>query len=222
MLKRIYKKELIDDFSIVDDKIISALNELRVINKYLGGISTTKNGIKKLFAGDKKLKTVLDAGAGSSDILYGLKEKYNLKIFSADINPGICRHLAKNSGEKLVINADLYSPPVKHEKFDFVHASLFFHHFSEEEIVCLLKSFLFISKKGIIINDLHRSVFAFISIKVLTRLFSKSLMVKNDAPLSVRRGFKKKELIELMKTAGVNHYKIYWNWAFRWLIIIYK
>jgi hypothetical protein len=43
--------------------------------------------------------------------------------------------------------------------------------------------------------------------------------VKNDAPLSVLRGFKKREWRLLFRHAGIDHYELKWNWAFRWLII---
>jgi hypothetical protein len=73
---------------------------------------------------------------------------------------------------------------------------------------------------GFFINDLHRHAFAYYSIRALTRLFSKSYLVKNDAPLSVLRGFKKKEFISLLNQAGIPNYTIRWRWAFRWLIIV--
>ena len=59
----------------------------------------------------------------------------------------------------------------------------------EDEIKKIIKSSLSIAEKGMIINDLRRSVWALIGIKTLIYLFSKSTMVKNDAPLSVKRGF---------------------------------
>ena len=55
---------------------------------------------------------------------------------------------------------------------------------------------------------------------ILTRLFSRSYLVKHDAPLSVLRGFKKKELEELLNKAGILNYTIHWKWAFRWLVIV--
>ena len=54
------------------------------------------------------------------------------------------------------------------------------------------------AKHGFFINDLHRHPLAYHSIRILTSLFSKSYLVKNDAPLSVLRGFKKKELEDLL------------------------
>ena len=73
---------------------------------------------------------------------------------------------------------------------------------------------------GFFINDLHRHPFAYYSIRILTSLFSKSYLVKNDAPLSVLRGFKKKELSALLDKAGISNYTIQWKWAFRWLVIV--
>ena len=82
------------------------------------------------------------------------------------------------------------------------------------------------SAVGFFINDLHRHPFAYYSIKWLTKLFSKSYLVKNDAPLSVLRGFKKKEL-EMFnfqcsppdRRAGILNARLKWKWAFRWLLI---
>ena len=75
------------------------------------------------------------------------------------------------------------------------------------------------SKIGFFINDLHRHMLAYFSIKMLTALFSKSYLVKNDAPLSVRRGFRKNEIKFYLSAAGNAAYSIEWKWAFRWLII---
>ena len=51
-------------------------------------------------------------------------------------------------------------------------------------------------------------------------------MVKNDAPLSVLRGFSKAELDTLMKKSFEDDqkpgYSINWKWAFRWLLIGHK
>jgi hypothetical protein len=76
------------------------------------------------------------------------------------------------------------------------------------------------SRSGFFINDLHRHPLAYHSIRLLTCFFSKSYLVKHDAPLSVLRGFKKKEMEELLNSAGIQHYKIQWKWAFRWLVIV--
>ena len=76
------------------------------------------------------------------------------------------------------------------------------------------------SRSGFFINDLHRHPVAYYSIKLLSLLFSKSYLVKNDAPLSVKRGFKRNEIIACLANAGISDFSIKWKWAFRWLVII--
>ena len=105
-------------------------------------------------------------------------------------------------------------------KPDIIFSSLFCHHFTEPELIQMLRWMRNNSRYGFFINDLHRHPFAYHSIRILTSLFSKSYLVKNDAPLSVLRGFKKKELEELLKKAGITDYSIKWKWAFRWLVIV--
>ena len=71
---------------------------------------------------------------------------------------------------------------------------------------------------GFFINDLQRNWFAYHSIKIITQIFSSSYLVKNDAPLSVARGFYKNEWIRLLTEAGIKNYAVDWKWAFRYLI----
>ncbi|OGU74872.1 MAG: hypothetical protein A2V93_04275 [Ignavibacteria bacterium RBG_16_34_14] len=219
--KRSYQKEMMDDFSINNERIDIALQELRLINKFLGGNSVTKKGLKKIAAKipSKSSIKILDAGGGASDILLSLKGM-NLKIFSADINKHITKYVKHNSPEVEVVCADVLKLSFKQKQFDIVHLSLFLHHFNEKEIKEILYRLSGISKYGMIINDLQRSLFAFLGIKILTTLFSKSEFIKNDGPLSVKRGFKKNELVRILDELKFN-YEIKYKWAFRWLVIIY-
>ena len=75
------------------------------------------------------------------------------------------------------------------------------------------------TRKGFFINDLHRHWLAYYSIQIITSIFSGSYLVKNDAPLSVARGFKKKEWATMIAAAGIANCSIQWKWAFRHLIV---
>ena len=106
----------------------------------------------------------------------------------------------------------------KNQDVDIIITSLFCHHLKDAEIVDLLEWMASHAKVGFIINDLHRHWLAYYSIKWLTQLFSKSYLVKNDAPLSVHRAFKRRDwqsYIDEIKHSGIG---IKWSWAFRWLI----
>ncbi len=228
-LKRSYKSEMMDDFSIQDERIDAALSELKITNKFLGGVSTTAEGLNlllKAIPGTVARNpadeiTILDIGAGASDNLFSLRNKFpSVKITSFDLNKRVCRFLKRNSAAN-VICADALKIPVKEKQFDIVHSSLFLHHFKEDEIKKMITDFLKISKTGIIINDLRRSVLALCGIKIISLLFSKSELFINDAPLSVKRGFVKSELTKVLDDAGIKNFKIRKKWAFRWLLVIY-
>jgi len=222
-LKRSYTPEIMDDFSIQDERIDSALNELKNANRFLGGISTTRNGLKLLLKGKPDgVISILDVGSGASDNLLYPRNKFpGLKITSIDLNKRACKYLRHSSGLDIIC-ANTLKIPVKEKHFEIVHSSLFLHHFTEEEIKHILKSFTELSRRGVIINDLHRSVFALAGIKIVASVFSKSEMFKNDGPLSVKRGFIKKELINILNEIGVKNYTLKRKWAFRWLLVIYN
>ncbi len=219
-MKKYYEPELMDDFSIRDSRIDDALKELKIINNYLGGVSTTVSALK-YFTRDKLLSIkIIDVGSGSSDNLIIAKNTYpNLQILSVDKNVSVLNY-SKNSLQK--INSDAYHLPFKDECCDIVHIALFLHHFNEDQIEKLLNEFLRICKKGIIINDLQRSLLALAGIKLLTVLFSKSILVKKDAPVSVKRSFTKSEIINFLRKSGISNYIIKYKWAFRWMVVIKK
>lgn len=219
-MKKYYEPELMDDFSIRDSRIDDALKELKIINNYLGGVSTTVSALK-YFTRDKLLSLkIIDVGSGSSDNLIIAKNTYpNLQIISVDKNISVLNY-SKNSLQK--INSDAYRLSFKDECCDIVHIALFLHHFNEDQIGKLLNEFLRICKKGIIINDLQRSLLALAGIKLLTVLFSKSILVKKDAPVSVKRSFTKSEIINFLRKSGISNYIIKYKWAFRWMVVIKK
>ena len=220
-LKRSYDPEILDDFSIQDERIDTALKELKIINSLLGGNRISFKGIK-IFNTTEKAVTILDVGAGASDILLRIKRKYNnLNIFCMDKNQRACIYLKNHSPDVWVICGDVLNLPFD-TPLDIIHASLFFHHFNEEEIKRIIISLLKLCTKGIVINDLRRSIFAWLGIKILTLLFSRSREVQYDGPLSVKRGFIKKDWTDILNSVSHNRYEIKRRWAFRWLIVIHK
>lgn len=223
-LKRAEQCEIMDDFSIQDERIDYALKELRIINYFLGGNAGSKQAIMKVIADSKNKKILLlDVGSGSSDILDDLKKSYrNIQVISVDKNKRVCGFIQKNSNIKpLIVCADAFALPFKQNSVDIVHTSLFLHHFNFSQIQRLLNIFKQTAKSSLVINDLQRSIRAYFGIKLLTLLFSRSELVKNDAPISVRKGFSKKEMTSLLDSEKFSNYEISRKWAFRWLITIH-
>ena len=148
-------------------------------------------------------------------------ENAALEIFSVDKNIRACKYLKLSSPKTKVVCADIFHPPFKWNGFDIVHCSLFLHHFNKEQLKSILGFFKKTAKYGIIINDFRRNILAYWGIKILTIIFSKSEMIKNDAPISVARGFTKNEILEILNLSKFSEFEIKRKWSFRWLIILY-
>lgn len=224
-LSRSTQKEIMDDMAIQDDRLDEALQELSVINTWLGGNTTTRKGVRMLLKRRIPSGTlsILDVGAGGADITRSIASLHpDMKITSLDLNMRTCEHAARANPSFTVVHGSVLELPFQERSFDLLHASLFLHHFTEEELHRILPSLYSTARYGIVINDLRRSVFAYLGIFLLTRVFSRSTMVKNDGPLSVRRGFTRSELVRLCESLPSAIYTIHRTWAFRWLVCLWK
>ncbi len=227
MLKfRSHKKELLDGDSIPEKDLFQNLKELDTINKLLGGYRISLSAIDHLIQ-DKDAYRLVDIGCGGGDTLkyiYLWSKKYrkNISLVGIDIKP-VCIEYAKINTADLPIEymCDDYKHVYNHiQKIDIIHACLFCHHLSEQQLIELVQ-FTLKNKTNLIINDLERNPLAYYSIKWLTAIFSNSYLVKNDAPLSVARGFKKKEWEAILIKAGATNYSLKNKWAFRHQVIVY-
>lgn len=229
--KRSYQPELLDRDDIPFEDIRRNMAELDFINTYLGGHSITIAGFLQLVSLVNTVNDhtwlICEIGCGGGDNIAAIERWCKAKhiktsFIGIDINP-FCIEVA---GQRLAgTNVQLIASDYKLTSFqtrrpDIIFSSLFCHHFSNDQLVSMLQWMSANAGKGFFINDLHRHPLAFYSIKVLTKLFSRSYLVKNDAPLSVLRGFKRKEWEELIRSAGIRDYFLAWKWAFRYLLIV--
>src|SRR5690606_993603 len=226
--KRSDQKELIDDLQCEGEELRQTLRELKTINRLLGGNYVTTDGINQLL--NRKVSnsvTIADIGCGGGDmirVMHHWSEKKNLKasFVGVDANPNTIAMAAENLRDLPNVHfeaANVFDPDFQQQGVDIITCTLFTHHFRDDELIRMFRSFKNKAKIGMVINDLHRHPLAFYSIKILTRIFSRSRLVINDAPISVRRGFTKKELEAILQEAGWQTYQIRWHWAFRWQVV---
>jgi 2-polyprenyl-3-methyl-5-hydroxy-6-metoxy-1,4-benzoquinol methylase len=217
--------ELLDQPDIPAADIRRNLYELSIINQKLGGHAITVEGFFQLARRQPQIQ-VCEIGCGGGDNLKAIERKAKkpypgLSFTGIDINAA-CIAVAKNIKweSPICFLVNDYKKVQFESKPDIIFCSLFCHHFKETELIDMFRWMSKNASTGFFINDLHRHALAYHSIRVLTSLFSSSYLVKNDAPLSVLRGFKKKELVALLNKAGISDYTIRWKWAFRWLVIV--
>lgn len=229
--RRSDQKELLDRDDIPFGDIRRNMQELDFINTWLGGHAISIQGLKTLLDNYKpdpgKPIRICEIGCGGGDNLralhrWCLDKQIKATVIGIDLNPH-CIAVAEEKwpGENARWICSDYRrisfDDSEENKPDIIFSSLFCHHFRDEELVSMLQWMDHSSKIGWFINDLHRHRMAWQSIRLLTALFSRSYLVKNDAPLSVLRGFKRREWEQILETAAIDNYSLRWKWAFRWL-----
>jgi 2-polyprenyl-3-methyl-5-hydroxy-6-metoxy-1,4-benzoquinol methylase len=220
------QKELLDAEGIPFEHIRANMQELDTINRLLGGHGITIRGLNSFINEARREISVCEIGCGGGDNLravyqYCLKRDIPVKLTGIDIKEA-CINFAVEKNKEMPatwICSDYKKTNLGNNLPDIIFTSLFCHHFSQAQLVTMMCWMKENSKLGFFINDLHRHPMAYYSIKWLTKLFSSSYLVKNDAPLSVARGFTRKEWQLILQEAGIKNYTIQWKWAFRHLIV---
>ena len=231
--------ELMDDFTIQDERLTDALEQLRPINQLLGGYATTMEVIAPFLRSQARshpnqTTRILDLGTGIGDfpeyiVRWAATQSpaINVEVVAIDANPvtvdyarsALQKRLPPDLLSKIKVEvADALALPYTDDQFDLAIAAMFLHHFAHDNAVQIVRSMQRVSKHGILINDLHRHPFAYYGIYALTRLLPAAPMVRNDAPLSVLRGFKFPELKSIAKSAGLINFSLKWRYAFRWVL----
>lgn len=224
LAQRSYELELLDGDNIPFKDIEQNLRELDNINRWLGGHRITIRGLQQLLNGRTRIH-VCEIGCGGGDNLAALlqwckRKNISVTFTGIDIKDTCIEYAGQNpilqSHTRWIVND--YREVTFTDKPDIIFSSLFCHHFTDAALIEQLQWMQQHCSTGFFINDLHRHWLAYHSIRVLTKLFSRSYLVKNDAPLSVARGFKKREWQSLLAQAGLPPAGVQWQWAFRHLV----
>lgn len=222
--------ELMDDFSVQGDMIRESLDQIAKINKWLGGNLVTLNGLEKIVKNHPKSKplTILDLGCGNGDMLreiskFGRKSGYKFILIGIDANEhtiDYAEKLSVNYSEISYLKQDVFSAELSQIKYDVVLATLFLHHFTDEEILNLISSVVNNVTLGIVINDLDRNSLAYYIFYGLG-FFIRNPMTKKDGLVSILKAFKR---VDFERISNSLHLKstIKWKWAFRYQWVIQK
>lgn len=221
--RRSSREELMDDPATPDDELREALAQLTVINRRLGGYRPSIEGIAALVPRGQRSLDVLDVGGGSVDvgravIDWARRRRLELRWTSIDLTEASVAHARELSSAYPEITCrreDLFELSAD-SRFDIVHGSLVLHHFAGAAASRALETMWRLARWGVVINDLHRHPLAYHSIRWLTRTLSRNRLIRNDAPLSVLRAFRREDWSELATTAGCPSPEVEWRWAFRW------
>ncbi len=225
--ERSHKKEILDLETPPVDEVFEAYRLIACVNRFLWGTDVILGHFKKFARQWDKNKTIwiLDVGTGSCDIpkaivRWAKPKGYKIKIVGLDLSSEALAFALENVKaypEISLVRGSVFSLPFQQQSFDYAISSLFFHHLSDDEIPSVLKYMDELIRKGLVINDLLRRFRAYLWISFFS-LWTKNRIFKTDAPLSVLRGFKPKEIEALIKKSGLNYLKFHYHFAHRFAI----
>lgn len=232
---RARQPEWMDDFSIIDDRLVDSLDQLRFVNRFLGGYAATMSVLKSFLRskGTSKIR-LLDLGTGVADFPEHIMQWSNkqspplkVEIVAIDANPATMAYANQSLNRRLpprlrqkisLAVADVSALPYSVDSFDVVIATSLLHHFSEHQAIHIVQTMNRLARQGIVINDLHRHPLAYYGIKLLFSILPASAMMRNDGPLSVLRSFRRSELVSIAQAAGLMIFFLDRRWAFRWTL----
>lgn len=228
--KRSNEIEIMDDLEMGGDLLRRTLDQLALINKWLGGNTLTKDGLLKLLhqhPKDQEL-SIIDFGCGHGDMLRELaplakKEGYQCKFLGIDANQTAIDYgneLSKDYPEISYLCANVLDEEILNMPCDIALCTLFLHHFEDKMAENFVLSIAKSAKIGVVINDLHRHKLAYRLFSSLRRPINNH-MVTEDGLTSILKSFKRKDL-ELFAKKLPYRSTISWRWAFRWQWIIQK
>ena len=220
--------EIMDDLDLPASEINPVLAGLGKVNSLLGGHKSLIKALKNFPVCTGY--SISDWGCGGGDALiaiakWAVKNDLQLNLTGIDAAPAavsFARQESAGFNNIDYLQADVITDINRIQTHDIIISNLFTHHFDDELWIRLIKNMQASARKGIIITDLHRHWLLYYAIVVITHVFTRSKMARNDGPLSVKRAFKKTELVALLKNAEIDNYNLTWHWPFRWQLIVYK
>jgi SAM-dependent methyltransferase len=228
-MRRSTQKEMMDLPGQPRELLAEDLHNLRIINRYLGSYRNVLRGLARL-VGEQKMDrfTLLDIGTGSGDIptaivRWARRQQIAAQISGLELEAVTVEEAVEQTRsfpEITLVRGDAAAPPFGAGSFDFVLASQLLHHFKDEQIIALLRTWAKLARRAIIIADLVRHPVAYHGIRLLTHGFTRNMMTRTDAPLSVQRACTISEWSELLRRADVGTFRIQSMFPFRVLALI--
>lgn len=224
---------MMDDPDCDPAMLRKALEEISFLNRYLGAHRIYKSEfLPQLLKNPEHSLSVLDVGTGIGDIPIRLLEwtsaaNRSVHIMATDIRADVLETAAAYADEHLEASlrpsidfetADMLDLHYQDSQFDYVIAGQALHHFDASEIPLVLSEMKRVARIGVFIEDLHRHVIPYVFVSLATRALRFTPMVRQDGPISVRRGFRRNELNDHLSELAGSVERIKWHPTFRWSV----
>ena len=217
-MRRVVRPELLDSSDAPQHEVRVSLIDLQRINRWFGGVSTTKYMIRRALS--RSLNTtvsILDVGAATGDGPRKVQEAFPQVRFTL-----LDRDRSHFDGTRQLMSCvagDALTLPFAAKSFDFVTCSLFAHHLEPAELAAFVREGLRASRVAVLINDLCRSYLHLAAVHAGKPLFR--WITRHDSVASVRRSYTPNEMMGILNGFG-RGFELHRTYLFRMGVIIWK
>lgn len=212
-------EELLDDPAADPVMVAESLRNIARANRWFGGAAAVRFGLESVLRDvvPGSPITLLDLGTGLGDLprvamRWGAARGIRITPLGLELNRAAAR-LANASGLLTAVGC-AGSPPVRDKSVDVVLVSQVAHHLTRASVVELLRICDRLARKAVIVADLRRHPLAPASFWCGAQLLRFDPVTLADGMTSLRRGFSRRELSDLMAEAGVRGH-VYQRHGFR-------
>jgi 2-polyprenyl-3-methyl-5-hydroxy-6-metoxy-1,4-benzoquinol methylase len=217
---RVREAEVMDDPTLDRREHERALVALSRVNRVSGTAGRVTRVLSRIPGG--RAPRVLDVGCGGGDVLirvarWAAREGRPVELVGLDRSAVALEHARRGAGRAGVdvafVEADAVAafPP---GPWDLVVINLFLHHLPDADVVALLQE-VRRNAHRLLAQDLERGPVGYLTAWFGMRLLSRSRVGHVDGPLSVRAGFRPRELLALARRAGLDAARVRRSWPSR-------
>ena len=206
-------QELLDDPLADASRVRTSLGNIQRANRWLGGHAAIRFGLGRLgpFPSGRPV-TLLDVGTGAGDVprmLSRWADRRGLQLRSIGLERSrTAARLAMENGIPLIQGCG-GALPLADRTVDLVVMSQLAHHLDDAGCRTLFQEANRVARRGVVVADLRRAPLAGIGFRIAATLLRFDHDTRHDGVVSLRRGFTRSRLAELVEASGISGGRVY-------------
>jgi len=206
-MRRVNTPEILDSPDCPPQEIAASLRDLSRINRWFGGVATTRSLIERVSAATgQKHFSLLEVAAGYGEVPKVSAQQLARQGITLDVTLLDRVHSHLLPGNRSVV-ADALALPFRDGSFDLVSSSLFAHHLEPPELKRFVEEALRVSRIAVLINDLIRHPLHLALVYAGFPLM-RSYVSRVDGVASVRRAYTTEEMRGMLTHGAVPARKV--------------
>ena len=222
-MQRIKSEEILDSPDCPPLEVEASLGDLRLINRWFGGVGTTRKLIEQVSEATRQRHfSLLEVGAGMGEVPQTAGAQLAARGITLDVTDldRFASHLRRNHRG---VVADALALPFRDNSFDLVSCNLFAHHLEPAELGRFVDEAGRVCRRAVLINDLVRHPLHLALVYAGFPLM-RSPVSRLDGVASVRRAYIPEEMRRMLSNGHVptRRISIYRYYLFRMGVIVWK